>query len=104
MIARGERPGYRLVAFLDGLWGRRRATSVVVAAIGRREASDAVRSTVVAVLEVQADAFDIELYLGRGRFCMRRGPPRSVRIVSTLSRVKTRAVGRIDVELHIGDC
>lgn len=60
MISRGERPGYRLVGRPDAAWAVDGLPGVVVAATGRREAPDAAGVTIAAVLDVPADAFDVE--------------------------------------------
>ena len=60
MISRGERPGYRLVARSDGSWAVDGLPGVVVGPVGRREAADAARAAIAAVLEVPTDAFDVE--------------------------------------------
>jgi len=58
MISGGERPGYRLEALTDGSWAIE--PGVIVAATGRREAPAAARAVIAVVLEVPADAFDVE--------------------------------------------
>jgi hypothetical protein len=60
MISGGERPGYRLEALPDGSWGVVGLPGVTVTAAGRREALEAARAAIAAVLEVPADAFDVE--------------------------------------------
>jgi len=59
MIARGERPGYRLRAAQDGLWAIDGLPGAV-AASGRREALDAARAAIAEWLDVPPDAFDVE--------------------------------------------
>ena len=59
MIARGERPMYRLRA-QDGRWAVDALPWVTVSAIGRREALDVARAGIAAWLEVAPDAFDVE--------------------------------------------
>lgn len=59
MIARGERPGYRLAAGLDGSWTVVGLPGVVVAAETKRAALTAARAAIAAVLEVDPERFDL---------------------------------------------
>jgi hypothetical protein len=61
MIARGERPAYRLTTAQDG---RRRVDAlpwVSVTATGRREALDEARAAIAEWLDVPPDSFDVEI-------------------------------------------
>jgi hypothetical protein len=58
MIARGERPMYRLRAE-DGRWAVDALPWVTVTAAGRQEALDAARAAIGRWLEVAPDAFDL---------------------------------------------
>jgi hypothetical protein len=59
MIARGERPGYRLRA-QDGGWAVDGLPWVKVAAKARREARDEAREAIARWLGVPPDAFDLD--------------------------------------------
>jgi len=61
MIARGERPGYRLVLGPDGRWGADGLPGISVAAAGRRAASATVRATIAAALDVDPMTFDVDV-------------------------------------------
>jgi len=60
MVARGERPGYRLRAGQDGSWTLDGLPGVVVTADTKRAALTAARAAIAAVLEVDPEAFDVE--------------------------------------------
>jgi hypothetical protein len=63
MISQGERPGYcvRIVADPAGVArGLVGLPGVTGTAASRRDAPDAARAAIAAVLEVPADAFDVE--------------------------------------------
>ncbi len=60
MVARGERPMYRLQSVQDGRWAVDSLPGVSVAATSRRAALDAMRAAIAEVLDVGADAFDLE--------------------------------------------
>lgn len=60
MIARGERPAYRLATGQDGRWGVDAMPWLSVAAVNRREALDEARAAIAAWLQVEPDAFDVE--------------------------------------------
>ena len=60
MIARGDRPAYRITAAEDGRWRVDTLPWVSVTARGRREALDEARAAIAEWLEVEADAFDVE--------------------------------------------
>ena len=60
MIARGERPGYRLRTGQDGAWTVDALPWVSVAATGRRDALDAARVAIAEWLDVPTDSFDVE--------------------------------------------
>jgi hypothetical protein len=60
MVARGERPGYRLVSGQGGSWTVDALPWVTVTATARRDALDAVRATIAGWLDVPPDAFDLE--------------------------------------------
>lgn len=60
MIARGERPGYRLLPAQDGGWTVEGIPGVILSAASRREALDVARATIAGVLEVDPDTFDLE--------------------------------------------
>ena len=59
MIARGERPGYR-VRLQDGRWTLDARPWVTAAATGRREVQEAATAAIAEWLEVPPDAFDLE--------------------------------------------
>ncbi len=60
MIARGERPGYRLRAGQDRSWTVDGLPWVTVATTGRRAALHAARATIAEWLDVELGSFDIE--------------------------------------------
>jgi hypothetical protein len=60
MVARGERPGYRLRAAHDGSWTVEGLPGVTVAAETRKAAVMAARAAIAAVLEVDPESFDLE--------------------------------------------
>ena len=60
MIARGDRPAYRVTTDEDGRWGVATLPWVSVEATNRREALDAARAAIAAWLQVEPDAFDVE--------------------------------------------
>lgn len=60
MVARGERPGYRLAAAQDGSWTVGGSLGVTVAAETERAALTAARTAIAAVLEVDPASFDLE--------------------------------------------
>ena len=60
MIARGERPMYRLRVSPDGSWTVDGLAWLYVAPVDRRKAPDAARATIAAWLDVAPDAFDVE--------------------------------------------
>jgi predicted RNase H-like HicB family nuclease len=60
MIARSDRPAYRVTAAEDGCWTVDELPSVSVTATGRREALDEARAATAEWLEVDPDAFDVE--------------------------------------------
>ena len=72
MIARGERPGYRLLLGGDGRWRVDGLPGITVAAIDRHAASMSIRSTIAAALDVDPMAFDVD----REKPCGRVRPPR----------------------------
>lgn len=59
MVARGERPMYRFTDAADGSWSAD-LPGVSGTAATRREALDAARAAIAAMLEVEPDAFDLE--------------------------------------------
>ena len=61
MIARGDRPAYRVTTAQDGRWTVDAMPWVSVAAVNRREALDEARAAIAAWLEVEPDAFDVEI-------------------------------------------
>jgi hypothetical protein len=61
MIARGERPGYRLRPAQDGSWSVEGLPGVTVTADPKRTALTTARAAIAAVLEVGPEAFDLEL-------------------------------------------
>ncbi len=61
MIARGERPGYRVTTAQDGRWRVDALPWLTVVATGRREALDEARAALAEWLEVERDAFDVEV-------------------------------------------
>jgi hypothetical protein len=60
MIARGERPGYRLLLGRDGRWSVDGLPGITVAALDRQAASMSMRSTIARALDVDPAAFDID--------------------------------------------
>ena len=60
MVARGERPGYRLIAAQDGAWTVHELPWVMVAATSRRDTLEAARAAIAEWLDVAPDAFDVE--------------------------------------------
>jgi hypothetical protein len=61
MVARGERPGYRVVAAQGGRWTVDALPWVSVTAMGRGEALEAARAAIAEWLDVAAEAFDLEV-------------------------------------------
>jgi hypothetical protein len=59
MIARRERPGYRLRAAADGSWTLDGLPGIAVEA-SRRDARDVARAAIAALLDVPADSFDLD--------------------------------------------
>jgi hypothetical protein len=60
MIARGERPVYRLFVGPDGRWGVGGLPGISVAAPSRHAATASIRSTIAAALDVDPMAFDVD--------------------------------------------
>ena len=60
MVARGDRPGYRLVVAQDGSWTIDAMSWLLVVATTRSEAIDAVRAAITEWLDVPPEAFDVE--------------------------------------------
>lgn len=60
MIARGDRPAYRVTAAEDGRWRVDSLPWVSLTATGRREALDEARAAIAAWLQIEPDAFDVE--------------------------------------------
>lgn len=60
MIARGDRPAYRVTAAEDGRWRVDTLPWVSLTATGRREALDEARAAIAAWLQVEPHAFDVE--------------------------------------------
>ena len=60
MIARGDRPAYRLTTAQDGSWRTDALPWLSVTATWRREALDEAQATIAEWLEVEPDAFDVE--------------------------------------------
>ncbi len=60
MIARGERPMYRLQPVQDGRWAVDSLPGVSVAATGRRAVLDAMRAAIAETLDVPVESFDLE--------------------------------------------
>jgi hypothetical protein len=60
MIARGDRPLYRVMTAQDGRWRVDTLPWVSVTATGRREALDEARAAIASWLDVEPDSFDIE--------------------------------------------
>lgn len=59
MIARGDRPAYRLTTAADGRWRVDALPWLSVTATGRREALDEARAAIAEWLDVPPDAFDV---------------------------------------------
>jgi hypothetical protein len=59
MIARGDRPAYRVTAE-DGRWHVDTLPWVPISATGRREALAEARAAIAAWLDVSAESFDVE--------------------------------------------
>ena len=60
MIARGDRPGYRISKAQDGRWQIDALPWLSVSATGRREALDEARAAIATWLDVEPESFDIE--------------------------------------------
>lgn len=60
MVARGERPGYRLLAAQDGAWTVDGLPGVMVTAETKRAALTAAKAAIATVLEVDPESFDLE--------------------------------------------
>ena len=60
MIARGERPTYRLWETEEGRWRVDALPWLSVAAASRREALDEARAAIAGWLEVSPESFDVE--------------------------------------------
>ena len=60
MIARGERPGYRLLLGRDGRWRVDGLPGISVAASDRPSASTTIRSAIATALDVDPMTFDID--------------------------------------------
>ena len=60
MVARGDRPRYRITTAQDGRWRVDALPRVSVTATGRREAFDEARAAIAEWLDVPRDAFDVE--------------------------------------------
>ena len=60
MVARGERPGYRLRAAQDGSWTVEGLPGVMVTAETRKAAMTAAKAAIAAVLEVDPESFDLD--------------------------------------------
>jgi hypothetical protein len=60
MIARGERPGYRLLPGRDGRWRVDGLPGISVVAPDRHAASTTIRSAIGVALDVDPMAFDVE--------------------------------------------
>jgi hypothetical protein len=60
MVSAGERPAYRLVELPNATYRVDGLPGLVVGPVSRREAPDAARAAIAAVLDVQPDAFDVE--------------------------------------------
>ena len=60
MIARGDRPAYRVTAAEDGRWRVASLPWVSVTATSRREALAEARAAIAAWLEVSPEGFDVE--------------------------------------------
>jgi hypothetical protein len=60
MIARGDRPGYRITPAQDGRWHVDALPWLPVSVASRREALDAARTAIAEWLDVLPDTFDVE--------------------------------------------
>jgi len=60
MVARGERPGYRVSRGQDGGWAVLGLSWLLIDATDRRSALEATRAAVARWLDVDADVFDVE--------------------------------------------
>jgi hypothetical protein len=60
MVARGDRPAYRVRMAQDGRWLVDALPWLPLAATSRREALDEARAAIAAWLEVDVAAFDLE--------------------------------------------
>jgi hypothetical protein len=60
MIARGDRPAYRVRTDSDGRWIADALPSLAVSAATRREALKSARAVIAGWLDVPSDAFDVE--------------------------------------------
>jgi hypothetical protein len=60
MIARGERPCYRVIPVQDGSWTVDALPWLVVMAARRRGAMDEARAAIADWLEVGPDSFDVD--------------------------------------------
>ena len=60
MIARGDRPAYRVTTAEDGRWRVDELRWVSATATGRREALDEARTAIAEWLGVSPDSFDVE--------------------------------------------
>jgi hypothetical protein len=60
MIARGDRPAYRVTTAEDGRWRVETLPWVPVTATSRREALDEARAAIADWLDVRPDSFDVE--------------------------------------------
>lgn len=60
MIARGDRPAYRVTAAEDGSWRVDTLPWVPVTATGRREALDEAGATIAQWLKVEPGSFAVE--------------------------------------------
>ncbi len=60
MIARGDRPGYRILPAQDGSWYVDALPWLSVTATRRRDAMEAARAAMADWLDVTPDEFDVE--------------------------------------------
>ena len=60
MIARGDRPGYRISTAQDGRWYVDALPWLAVSATSRRDALEAAKAAIAQWLDVSPDSFDIE--------------------------------------------
>ncbi len=60
MIARGDRPGYRITNAQDGGWYVDALPWVTVTATGRREALGEAPAAIAECLDVPPESFDVE--------------------------------------------